>query len=94
MNWQDATNAAYELFAGLFVLNHSRVLLKDKQVKGVSIISCAFFTSWGFWNLYYYPHLNQWLSFIGGLSITLANSIWVILLIHFTKYPGGKHKQL
>jgi len=71
--------------AGVFVLDHCRNVLKDKMVAGVSIVAVIFFTLWGFWNLYYYPHLDQWLSFYGGLFIVMANFLWVVLLI---KYKG------
>jgi len=79
----DLINGILELLAGLFVLNHCRAVLKDKAVKGVSIISVIFFTTWGFWNLYYYPSLNQWISFYGGIAIVTANTIWVVLLLYY-----------
>lgn len=85
MTAPDLINGTFEATAGLMVANHCRRVLKDKQVKGVSIISSAFFTSWGFWNLYYYPHLNQWLSFLGGLSIVTANTVWVCLMLKYRK---------
>lgn len=81
--WPDFINGLYESLAGLFVLNHCRVLLKHKQVKGVSIASIVFFTSWGFWNLFYYPHLGQVFSFLGGLFIVLANCFYVYLLFRY-----------
>jgi hypothetical protein len=36
-----------------------------------------FFTSWGVWNLYYYPSLGQWLSFAAGIALCLGNIAWV-----------------
>jgi len=85
INLPDLINGIFEFSAGFFVLNHCRVVIKEKAVKGVSIISIVFFTSWGYWNLYYYPHLEQWLSFLGGLFIVVANSIWVVLLIKYKR---------
>lgn len=81
----DVINACFEMFAGLFCFNHIRILVKDKKVRGVSILSTIFFTSWGFWNLYYYPYLEQWWSFYGGLFIVVANIIWVYLMIHYSR---------
>jgi len=83
MNFPDAINGAFELCAGFFVLKHCAVLYKDKLVRGVSLLAAFFFTSWGFWNLFYYPHLEQWLSFYGGLLIVLANSLWVGMMIYY-----------
>lgn len=79
----DLINGLFEIFSGLFVLNHCRVILKDKQVAGVSIISVLFFVVWGMWNLYYYPHLGQNISFYGGIFICFANIVWVSLLIKY-----------
>ncbi|HET8688644.1 MAG TPA: hypothetical protein VFM18_18675 [Methanosarcina sp.] len=95
MNLPDLINGSFELFGGVFILNHCRVLYQDKKVAGVSILSTAFFFAWGVWNLYYYPHLEQWLSFVGGLSIASANLLWVYLLIYykwFYKEPYGSTK--
>jgi uncharacterized membrane protein YfcA len=85
MIWQDILNGSYELLGGFFILLHCLRLIKDKKVKGVSFISVIFFTSWGVWNLYYYPFLNQWWSFIGGLNIVLMNFFWIGLIIHYKR---------
>lgn len=90
MNLADLINGCFELAGGLFVLNHVRVLLKDKSVKGVSILSTIVFTLWGVWNLYYYPSLNQMISFYGGLLIVFANSLYISLMLYYRKFPGGK----
>lgn len=82
----DLINGSFEVLAGFMVLNHCRAVLRDKAVAGVSILSTLFFSLWGVWNLYYYPSLNQWLSFMGGIIIVFANILWVCLLI---KYKGS-----
>jgi hypothetical protein len=79
----DTINGMFEALAGLFALNHCRVLCRDKAVAGVSIASTVFFACWGVWNLYYYPALGQWLSFAGGLFIVSANAIYISLLVYF-----------
>ena len=83
MNVADIINGAFESLAGGAVLFHCYRLYKDKQVKGVSVISTVFFSLWGFWNLYYYPSLDQWVSFWGGISIVTANCIWVGMMIYY-----------
>lgn len=81
----DAANALLETLGGFFVLGHCRAVWRDRQVKGVSVISTVFFLVWGVWNLYYYPSLGQWLSLAGGIFLTLANLLWVSLLIYFSR---------
>lgn len=83
MNWADFTNGLFEAVGGLLVLNHCRAVLRDKAVAGVSVLSVAIFSLWGFWNLYYYPSLDQGWSFCGGLVIVAANVWWVSLLLKY-----------
>lgn len=81
----DFINGSFESLAGLFVLLSCWRAYKDKKVKGISILMIMFFTIWGFWNLYYYPSLNQFWSLIGGISVVSANTLYVILLIYYRK---------
>ena len=81
----DVVNGLFELSGSIFTWICAYKLVKDKQVKGVYIPAWGFFAVWGIWNLYYYPSLNQWMSFIGGLSIVMANSIWVVLAIIYSR---------
>lgn len=75
----DLINGAYELAGGFFIWLNVMALYKAKMIRGVNPWTTAFFTSWGYWNLYYYPHLHQWLSFAGGLAIVTANTCWIAL---------------
>jgi len=84
MIWQDFVNGLYELLGGVFILLHCLKLIHDKKVKGVSIVAILYFASWGMWNLYYYPFLNQWCSLIGGIGIVTMNCLYVSLLIYYT----------
>ena len=76
MNTFDLINGSFEAVAALFTLNHCRVLLRDRAVAGVSIASMAFFTLWGVWNLWFYPHLGQTWSFAGGVLLTYSTAAW------------------
>lgn len=81
----DMINASFEVTASAAVLNHCRVLLHDRQVSGVSTTSTGFFFAWGLWNLFYYPHIGQPLSFAAGIAVTVANCLWLVLLIAFSR---------
>lgn len=84
MTWPDVVNGTLEACGALFIMLNVQRLLVDKQVKGVSWIAVGFFTVWGGWNLFYYPHLGQWLSFVGGVAVVAANAVWLALLLYFT----------
>ena len=80
----DMINGGLEAVGAAAVLNHCWTLYQHKQVRGVSVASTALFTVWGLWNLYYYPHLDQFWSFAGAIFITLANALYVGLMLHYT----------
>jgi hypothetical protein len=77
MTIPDMINGLFESCGGFFVLLGVLNLHRAKTVRGVSWIHVAFFSSWGYWNLYFYPHLNQWLSFSGGVFLVAVNTCWL-----------------
>ena len=79
----DFINGCFEFIGALLVLNSIRVLLNDRAVAGVSAFSCCAFTTWGVWNLFYYPSLGQWFSFAGGACLCAMNFTWVGLMLFF-----------
>lgn len=83
--WQDLLNGLFELIGGSMVFLNCRALYRDKIVRGVNPGVTVLFTSWGLWNLYYYPHLDQWISFSGGLLIVGANALWLSMLWHYRR---------
>lgn len=81
----DLINGTYEAIGGAFIALSIRKLHREKLVKGVSWIHVGFFASWGYWNLFYYPHLGQWLSFVGGVGIVTTNTIWLAQMIYYIR---------
>jgi len=75
----DFINGLFEGIGSLMIWHNVQILLRDKHVRGVSPWPVVFFTGWGFWNLYYYPSLGQWVSFGGGVMIMVANLFWLAL---------------
>jgi hypothetical protein len=81
----DLINGAFEAVgAGASLLNCWR-MWRDRRLAGYSMFSTCFFTSWGLWNLFYYPAIDQWFSFAGGVGIVTANALWLGLAIYFTR---------
>lgn len=81
----DMINGLFELGGGLLICLSIRRLHIDKVVRGVSVLPVTFFAAWGYWNLYFYPHLDQWWSFIGGLMVVGANTIWVLQMLYYIR---------
>jgi hypothetical protein len=79
----DLINALFESVSGAMLWINVFQILKDKSVRGVHWLPTLFFTVWGYWNLFYYPHLNQWLSFAGGLIMVAGNTTWMFLIFRY-----------
>lgn len=73
----DLINGLFELLGGAMIWSNVLRIRKDKLVRGVDWRVTGFFWAWGLWNLFYYPHLDQWLSFAGGTVIVAANCVWL-----------------
>ncbi|MGD9728446.1 MAG: hypothetical protein AB7L09_02635 [Nitrospira sp.] len=77
MSTPDLVNGLLELLGAIMLMGNVVAIRESKCIKGVRWYPVAFFSVWGFWNLYFYPHLDQWLSFIGGLCMVVANMLWL-----------------
>lgn len=80
MNAPDLVNGLFEFFGAASIWLNVRQILKDRKTAGVSKVATGAFTCWGFWNLFYYPHLNQWFSLTGGAFIVAGNCTWLALM--------------
>lgn len=83
----DRINALLEYLGVVFALYNCLILIQDGgMVRGVSILSTAFFTAWGTWNLYYYHHLGQPSSQRAAGGLVIANGAWLAL---YAFYQAG-----
>ena len=89
MQIPDLVNGLFEMLGGFMLLTNVVRIYKDKMLKGYNPLSTVFFTSWGVWNLFYYPHLGQWMSFVGGVFIVSVNSIWLGQIIYYHRRNNG-----
>lgn len=79
----DLINAGFNFIAGFFILNNCRVLLRQKLVRGVSVISVTFYLLWGIWNIFWFQYLDTPWSFYAGLFEMLSNCLWIGLMLYF-----------
>ena len=93
MTTHDTINAIFEAGGACFLCLNIRRLLKDKSVKGVSLITTTWWTAWGFWNVYFYAAVSCALSFWAGLAVVCANFVWLGLAVHFASVERqAKHE--
>lgn len=79
MTVPDIINGLFESLGALALWQNCAALERDKSVRGVDWRATAFFSAWGLWNLFFYPHLEQWASFVGGMLIVGVNLYWLML---------------
>lgn len=81
----DIINAVFEMVSGLLIWLSVAKLYRDKIVRGVHLAPIGWFLLWGFWNLFYYPHLNQWWSFFAGINVVAANGVWWVQMLYYLR---------
>ena len=79
----DAINGFYEVCGALVVWLSVIQIRKNKVVKGYNPMVTWFFATWGLWNLYYYYHLDQPISWYGGMALFVVNCIWLGHLYYY-----------
>jgi len=84
----DTINALFESGGAVLLWLNVRRLLRDKCLRGVSLVPVLWYTSWGAWNLVYYYGLGQLYSWAAGIGVFLANAVWVGLALYYR----GRHE--
>ena len=81
----DYVNASFETVGAWMCWTNFSRLLRDREVKGVYWPTTAFYVVWGLWNMFYYPSLGQWWSFLAGAVLTGGNVAWVGTYLWMTR---------
>jgi hypothetical protein len=81
----DHINACFENAGAILTFMNARQVYRDKGHAGIFIWAIILFTSWGFWNLYYYAHLRQWWSVAATVFMVSANLSWLGMMLYFGK---------
>lgn len=83
----DYINALFEFGGAVAVFLSVLRTLRERRMAGVSGAHVAFFLSWGLWNLFYYPNLEQMWSFAAGILLTLVNLAFALLWLKYGRIP-------
>lgn len=76
----DTFNGLFEIGGALAIVPSIYEILDKREAKGIHWAHQLFFCSWGLWNLYYYPQLEQWMSFAGGVALVITNLFYTALV--------------
>lgn len=81
----DLINALFEMGGATAVGFSVLRALKEREIVGVSGAHVMFFMMWGMWNLFYYPNLDQYLSFSAGVLLTIVNTAYAVLWLAYRR---------
>lgn len=81
----DVVNALFEAGGALAILLSLRRLLRDKKLAGYDPATLAFFTAWGFWNLFFYPAVGASWSFFAGIAVVASNLAYLAAMAWFSR---------
>lgn len=79
----DMINGMFQLIGAMMLSINVYALYRDKEIKGIHWSSTVFFTCLGIFNLFYFPSLEQWWSFAGGIAIVVVNTIWLSMIVYY-----------
>jgi hypothetical protein len=85
MSGADVINGVFEHLGALFIMTSVLKLHREKRVAGIHWAHMGFFTTWGYWNLFYYPALEQWVSTFGALWLVLVNTFYLGQIIYYNR---------
>ena len=79
----DHINAIFTVGGIMFVIINILQLTKDKQVKGVSIISMLFFGIWSWWLAFFYYKNSHYYSMIAAIFMGVFEIVWISLWMYY-----------
>src|ERR1035437_1362274 len=92
MSLPDLINGVFEAGLSFFLFKGVLKLRVDKEVLGFYWPTVVWTTAWGLYNLYFYPHLDQWCSFTGGLFVVAVNLSWLAHVAYYAKRKRGSFR--
>jgi hypothetical protein len=81
----DHLNAGFEMIGAAFRVYDCVKLYRAKHFVGGSILTVVFFFTWGLFNTFFYPSLNQSWSFVAAIFLTAANGVWILMALFYEK---------
>ncbi len=85
MDWFDITNGFFVIMGSIAIWFDVRQIIIDQGSAGIHPNVMAFFTMWSIWDIYYYIHIDQWVSLISQIPLTLGTLAWFLLMLFYNK---------
>jgi hypothetical protein len=79
----DQINSVFEGLGAFLTLRNTLAVYRAKGYVGITLAAVVFFTSWGGWNCFFYPHLHQMWSFAAGVVMFAVNISWLSMMVYY-----------
>jgi hypothetical protein len=77
--------AGFEIGSAALICLSIKQLHRDKLVRGVSVWPVSFFALWGWWNLFWYAHINAPWAWWAGIAVVLTNTTWALQMAYYLR---------
>jgi hypothetical protein len=94
--FSDFINGLFEGLTVIFIVLNIKAILKDKKVRGFTLIYVVFFFTWSVWNLFYYFSLKQPISALSvffGTILGVCADFLVFYYFYLEKYNGIENRK-
>ena len=81
--------SAFNWAGTMFLILNCLRIIKDRSVKGVSLIASTYFVIWSWWNMIYFYRLHDVVSFYSSIPYAIINTIWITLAIYYKNYESN-----
>lgn len=81
----DKINGLFEAVGAVLLLLNCYRIHADKELKGISIVPFLFYLAWGFWNLFFYPSVEAYWSFAGGIAVVGVNAVYCGMIFYYQR---------
>lgn len=83
-NIYDKVNGGFVCVAALFYALNLFKLIKDKEIKGISKVSIAFFSIWNIWTLFFFIAVSKyWWTISAYVAVAILNIAYIVLMVKY-----------
>jgi len=81
MTTADAITTFFQTGASIFLCLNILQLKRDRELRGVSIWTIAFFTVWSYWGIFLFYSLDLFWSMVSNAVMAVAYTVWLALAV-------------
>lgn len=81
--FNDFINSTFKFGSAAAIIISIIALADSKQVSGVHWGTVLWLMLNGYWNIYFYKSIHKYWSWLGGVFITVTNTVWLAMILYY-----------